>query len=44
MSDFDLNIDNYDLEDLLNLFHLKYEFDENDLKLAKSKSIKNTSR
>ena len=23
MSDFDLNIDNYDLEDLLNLFHLK---------------------
>ena len=26
MSDFDLNIDNYDLEDLLNLFHSNYEF------------------
>jgi len=40
MSDFDLNIDNYDLEDLLNLFHLNYEFSENDLKLAKSRALK----
>ena len=40
MSDFDLNIDNYDLEDLLNLFHLNYEFTENDLKLAKSRALK----
>ena len=36
MDNFDLNIDNYDLEDLLNLFHLNYEFDENDLKRAKT--------
>lgn len=40
MSDFDLNIDNYDLEDLLNLFHLNYEFDENDLKRAKTVALK----
>ena len=40
MSDFDLNIDNYDLEDLLNLFHLNYEFDENDLKTAKTVALK----
>ena len=40
MSDFDLNIDNYDLEDLLNLFHLNYEFDENDMKMAKSVALK----
>ena len=40
MSDFDLNIDNYDLEDLLNLFHLNYEFDENDLKRAKTLALK----
>ena len=37
---FDLNIDNYDLEDLLNLFHLNYEFDENDLKRAKTVALK----
>lgn len=40
MSDFDLNIDNYDLEDLLNLFHLNYEFDENDMKRAKTVALK----
>ena len=40
MSNFDLNIDNYDLEDLLNLFHLNYEFDENDLKRAKTVALK----
>ena len=40
MSDFDLNIDNYDLEDLLNLFHLNYEFDENDMKRAKTIALK----
>ena len=28
MDDFDLNIDNYDLEDILNLFHLDYKFEE----------------
>ena len=40
MDNFDLNIDNYDLEDLLNLFHLNYEFDENDLKTAKTVALK----
>ncbi len=40
MDNFDLNIDNYDLEDLLNLFHLNYEFDENDMKMAKSVALK----
>lgn len=33
--DLDLNIDNYDLNDLLSLFHLNYNFDEEDLKRAK---------
>ena len=40
MDNFDLNIDNYDLEDLLNLFHLNYEFGENDMKRAKSVALK----
>ena len=40
MDNFDLNIDNYDLEDLLNLFHLNYEFNENDLKRAKTLALK----
>ena len=40
MSDFDLNIDNYDLEDLLNLFHLNYEFNEEDMKSAKTRALK----
>jgi len=40
MDNFDLNIDNYDLEDLLNLFHLNYEFDENELKTAKTVALK----
>ena len=35
MSDFDLNIDNYSLDDLLNLFHLKYNFTTEQLKDAK---------
>ena len=40
MDSFDLNIDNYDLEDLLNLFHLNYEFNEDDLKMAKNRALK----
>ena len=40
MDGFDLNIDNYDLEDLLNLFHLNYEFNEDDLKMAKNRALK----
>jgi hypothetical protein len=35
MSDIDLNIENYDLTDLLNLFKLDYEFHEEDLKRVK---------
>ena len=34
METYDLNIDNYDLEDLLNLFHLPPDFSKNDLKKA----------
>jgi len=33
--DLDLDIDNYDLNDILNLFKLEINFDENDLKNAK---------
>ena len=40
MDNFDFNIDNYDLEDLLNLFHLNYEFSEDDMKRAKSTALK----
>ena len=31
----DLDINNYDLNDILNLFKLEIDFDENDLKQAK---------
>lgn len=34
MEDLDLNIDNYDLDDILNLFRLPKSFDDNDLKRA----------
>jgi len=40
MDNFDLNIDNYDLEDLLNLFHLNYEFNDIDMKKAKNVALK----
>ena len=40
MSGFDLNINNYSLEDLLALFKLDYNFDENDLKMAKKIALK----
>ena len=33
--EIDLNIENYDLEDLLNLFQLDYSFNDSDLKRAK---------
>lgn len=42
--DVDLNIDNYDYEDILNLFCLNHDFGENGLKNAKKNSISNTSR
>ena len=35
METLDLNIENYDLNDLLNLFQLDYNFNEQDLKQAK---------
>ena len=35
MASHDLDLDNYNLVDLLNLFHLKYDFDEADLKKAR---------
>ena len=38
--DVDLDIDNYDLIDILNLFKLKYNFDKNDLKQAKLMALK----
>ena len=34
MSGLDLNLDNYDLIDLLNLFHLETNYNEEDLKKA----------
>lgn len=36
----DLDIENYNLTDLLNLFHLKYDFTEHDLKAAKRMVVK----
>ena len=36
----DLNIDNYDLNDILALFKINADFDENDLKAAKKIVLK----
>ena len=36
----DLNINNYDLDDILNLFKLDYQFDIHDLKKAKKTMLK----
>ena len=41
MNNLDLNLDNYELKDLLNLYNLPNDFTESDLKNAKN-SIKNT--
>ena len=35
METLDLNIDNYNYEDILNLFKINYDFGENELKNAK---------
>tara|TARA_B100000902_G_scaffold92603_1_gene95924 strand:+ start:168 stop:1043 length:876 start_codon:yes stop_codon:yes gene_type:complete len=40
MEDFDLDIDNYQLEDILNLFHLDYKFDKASMKKAKGMALK----
>jgi len=38
--DIDLNIDNYDLKDLINLFGISYNFSDNELKQAKKIVLK----
>jgi hypothetical protein len=40
MEDLDLQIENYNLKDLLNLFYLKHNFDKKDLKKAKEMALK----
>tara|TARA_B110000483_G_scaffold243669_1_gene335198 strand:+ start:11200 stop:12048 length:849 start_codon:yes stop_codon:yes gene_type:complete len=40
MNNIDLNLDNYELQDLLNLFNLSYNFDEAQLKSAKKIVLK----
>lgn len=40
MNELDLNIDNYDLNDLLNLFKMPYDFDKDDMKQAKKIVLK----
>ena len=40
MDDFDLDIDNYGLEDILNLFHIDYKFDKESMKKAKKMALK----
>lgn len=40
MSNFDLNITNYNVEDILNLFNLPYNFDKTELKNAKQIALK----
>ena len=39
MENLDLNIDNYEYEDILNLFNVSSEFGENDMKNAKKKVL-----
>ena len=40
MENFDLNLDNYGLDDLLTLFHVNYNLDENEMKKAKLIALK----
>lgn len=40
MDDFDLEIENYDLREILNLFKLDYNFDSHDLKVAQRIALK----
>jgi hypothetical protein len=40
MNNIDLNIDNYELKDLLELFNLPYDFNEDDLKKTKKMVLK----
>ena len=40
MENFDLNLDNYTLDDLLNLFHIDYNLTEDQMKKAKTIAVK----
>lgn len=40
MENFDLDLDNYTLDDLLNLFHIDYNLSENQMKKAKTIALK----
>lgn len=40
MENFDLNLDNYTLEDLLNLFHVNYNLNDDQMKQAKTIALK----
>ena len=42
--DIDLNLDNYELSDLLELFKLDFDFNEADLKKCKKNGFTNSSR
>ena len=44
MEGFDLNLDNYDLADILNLFHLNYDFKKERYEKSKKHSFKNSPR
>jgi hypothetical protein len=35
MEEIDLNIDNYELQDILNLFNINYDFGEKEMRIAK---------
>jgi len=39
MDDYDLNIENYNLDDILSLFHIDYNFTQEDLAAAKKRSL-----
>ena len=43
MDAIDLNINNYDLQDVLNLFNINMDFNEDDLKNCKKKSMYDSS-
>ena len=40
MNDIDLNIDNYELPDILKLFNISYNFNKEDLKKCKKYVLK----
>jgi len=39
MNDYDLNIENYNLDDILSLFHIDYNFTKEDLAAAKKRAL-----